>query len=114
VVEILIMGDFNRQDQLCASFEKTAESTFVHEVDDWIRFTLSSQRHVVSSPELVLPVEVSHNLMNECALSGLLKRGTKTWHGGGYSGDCESTIDLVLASENLTDSVIKCFPWSIF
>ncbi|KAJ5264575.1 hypothetical protein N7505_007368 [Penicillium chrysogenum] len=38
----------------------------------------------------------------------LLKRGTKTWHGGGHSGDCESTIDLVLASENLTDSMIKC------
>ncbi|KMK63758.1 reverse transcriptase [Aspergillus fumigatus Z5] len=29
-------------------------------------------------------------------------------HGGGHSGDCESTIDLVLASENLTDSVVKC------
>ncbi|KAJ5264644.1 hypothetical protein N7505_007437 [Penicillium chrysogenum] len=40
--------------------------------------------------------------------SSLLKRGTKTWHGGGHSGDCESTIDLVLASENLTDSMIKC------
>ncbi|OQE33235.1 hypothetical protein PENNAL_c0902G07885, partial [Penicillium nalgiovense] len=38
----------------------------------------------------------------------LLKRGTKTWHGGGQSGDCESTIDLVLASENLTDSMTKC------
>ncbi|OQE33236.1 hypothetical protein PENNAL_c0902G00941, partial [Penicillium nalgiovense] len=38
----------------------------------------------------------------------LLKRGTKTWHGGGHSGDCESTIDLVLASENFTDSMTKC------
>ncbi|KAI3112967.1 hypothetical protein CBS147330_9890 [Penicillium roqueforti] len=27
---------------------------------------------------------------------------------GGYSGDCESMIDLALASENLTDSMIKC------
>ena len=45
--------------------------------------------------------------MNEFALSSLLKRGTKTWHGGGQSGDCESTIDLVLASENLTDSMVK-------
>lgn len=39
--------------------------------------------------------------MNEVALSSLLKRGTKTWHGGGQSGDCESTIDLVLTSETL-------------
>jgi hypothetical protein len=46
--------------------------------------------------------------MNECALSSLLKQGTKTWHGGGHSGDCESTINLVLALEDLTDSVIKC------
>jgi hypothetical protein len=46
--------------------------------------------------------------MNEFGLSSLLKRGTKTWHGGGYSGDCESTIDLALASENLTGSMIKC------
>jgi hypothetical protein len=45
--------------------------------------------------------------MNEYALSSLLKRGTKTWHGGGHSGDCELTINLVLASEDLTDSVIK-------
>jgi hypothetical protein len=46
--------------------------------------------------------------MNEFALSSLLKRGTKTWHGAGQSGDCESTIDLVLASENLIDSMVKC------
>lgn len=48
------------------------------------------------------------DLMNEFALSSLLERGTKTWHGGGQSGDCESNIDLVLASENLTDSMVKC------
>ena len=48
------------------------------------------------------------DLINEFSLSSLLKRGTKTWHGGGQSGDCESTIDLVLASENLTDSMTKC------
>lgn len=46
--------------------------------------------------------------MNEFALSSLLKRDTKTWHSGGQSGDCESTIDLVLASENLTDCIVKC------
>ncbi|KAJ6168143.1 hypothetical protein N7497_000986 [Penicillium chrysogenum] len=38
----------------------------------------------------------------------ITKRGTKTWHGGGQSGDCESTIDLVLASKNLMDSMTKC------
>jgi hypothetical protein len=48
------------------------------------------------------------NLMNEFALSSLLKQGTKTWQGGGQGGDYESTINLVLASENLTDSVVKC------
>jgi hypothetical protein len=48
------------------------------------------------------------DLMNEFSLNSLLKRGTKAWHGGGQSGDCESTIDLVLASENLTDSMVKC------
>lgn len=47
------------------------------------------------------------DLMNEFGLSSLLKRGTKIWYGGGYSGDYESTIDLALASENLTDSMIK-------
>jgi hypothetical protein len=46
--------------------------------------------------------------MNEFALSSLLKRGTKTWHGRGHGGDLESTIDLVLTSENLTDSMVKC------
>jgi hypothetical protein len=48
------------------------------------------------------------DLMNEFALSSLLKRGTKTWQGGGQGGDYESTIDLILASENLTGSMVKC------
>lgn len=48
------------------------------------------------------------DLMNEFFLSSLLKRGIKTWHGGGQSGNCESTIDLVLASDNLTDLMAKC------
>ncbi|KAI2955870.1 hypothetical protein CBS147352_10986 [Aspergillus niger] len=82
VVEILILGDFNRQDQL------------------WGGDDVSLRRQGEADPII--------DLMNECALSSLLKRGTETWHGGGYSGDCESTIDLVLASDNLTDSVIKC------
>lgn len=82
VVEVMIVGDFNRHDQL------------------WGGDEVSLGRQGEADPII--------DLMNELALSSLLKRGTKTWHGGGQSGDCESTIDLVLASDNLTDSMIKC------
>ncbi|CAG8080651.1 unnamed protein product [Penicillium nalgiovense] len=82
VVEIMITGDFNRHDQL------------------WGGDDVSLSRQGEADPII--------DLMNEFALSSLLKRGTKTWHGGGHSGDCESTIDLVLASENFTDSMTKC------
>jgi hypothetical protein len=82
VVEILIVGDFNRHDQL------------------WGGDDVSLGRQGEADPII--------DLVNEFALSSLLKRGTKTWHGGGQSGDCESTIDLVLASENLKDSMVKC------
>ncbi|KAJ5449492.1 uncharacterized protein N7458_005941 [Penicillium daleae] len=82
VLEIIIVGDFNRHDQL------------------WGGDDVSLGRQGEADPII--------DLMNEFALSSLLKRGTKTWHGAGHSGDCESTIDLVLASENLTDSMVKC------
>jgi ribonuclease HI len=82
VVEVLVMGDFNRHDQL------------------WGGDDVSFGRQGEADPII--------DLMNEFALSSLLKRGIKTWHGGGQNGDCESTIDLVLASENLTDSIVKC------
>ncbi|KAJ5766661.1 uncharacterized protein N7511_004277 [Penicillium nucicola] len=82
VAEVLIVGDFNRHDQL------------------WGGDEVSLGRQGEADPII--------DLMNEFALSSLLKRGTKTWHGGGQSGDCESTIDLVLASENLTESMAKC------
>ncbi|KAJ6114720.1 hypothetical protein N7486_000498 [Penicillium sp. IBT 16267x] len=82
VVETLIVGDFNRHDQL------------------WGGDDVSLGRQGEADPII--------DLMNEFALSSLLRRGTKTWHGGGQSVDCESTIDLVLASENLADSMIKC------
>ncbi|KAI3281822.1 hypothetical protein DTO002I6_9659 [Penicillium roqueforti] len=81
VVDTLIVGDFNRHDQLWGGDEVSVGSQ--GEANPIIDF------------------------MNEFALSSLLKRGTKTWHGGGKSGGCESTIDL-LASENLTDSMTKC------
>ena len=82
VVEVMIMGDFNRHDQL------------------WGGDDVSLERQGEADPII--------DLMNEFALSSLLKRGTKTWHGRGHGGDLESTIDLVLASENLTDSMVKC------
>ncbi|KAI3091337.1 hypothetical protein CBS147333_10307 [Penicillium roqueforti] len=82
VVEILIVGDFNRHDQL------------------WGGEDVSLGRQGEADPII--------DLMNDLALSSLLRRGTKTWHGGGQYGDCESTIDLVLASENLTDYMVKC------
>ena len=82
VVEIIIVGDFNRHDQL------------------WGGDDVSLTRQGEADPII--------DLMNEFSLSSLLKRGTKTWHGGGQNRDCESTIDLVLASENLTQSMVKC------
>jgi hypothetical protein len=78
MVEIVVVGDFNRHDQL------------------WGGDDVSLERQGEADPII--------DLMNEFALSSLLKRGTKTWQGGGQGGDYESTIDLVLASENLTDS----------
>ncbi|KAJ5531445.1 hypothetical protein N7527_004838 [Penicillium freii] len=82
VVEVMIVGDFNRHDQL------------------WGGDEVSLGRQGEADPVI--------GLMNEFALSRLLKRGTKLWYGAGQSGDCESTIDLTLASDNLTDSMIKC------
>jgi hypothetical protein len=69
VVELVIVGDFNRHDQL------------------WGGDDVSLGRQGEADPII--------DLMNEFAPSGLLKRGTKTWQGGGLDGDCESTIDLV-------------------
>jgi hypothetical protein len=44
------------------------------------------------------------DLMNDFMLRSLLCRGTKTWQGRNY----ETTIDLVLASEELADATIRC------
>jgi hypothetical protein len=78
VVEVVIVGDFNRHDQLWGGDEVSLERQ--GEADQII------------------------DLMSEFALSSLLRRGTKTWQGGEY----ETTIDLVLASEELAASTIKC------
>jgi hypothetical protein len=81
VVDIMIMGDFNRHDQL------------------WGGDEVSLGRQGEADPII--------DLTSEFALSSLLKRGTKTWQGEGQYGDCESTIDLVLASDNLADLMTK-------
>jgi exonuclease III len=78
VVEVVIAGDFNRHDQL------------------WGGDDVSLVRQ--GEADLII------DLMNEFALSSLLRRGTKTWHDGDY----DTTIDLVLASEELTASTVKC------
>ncbi|KAJ5100882.1 hypothetical protein N7456_006934 [Penicillium angulare] len=82
VVDIMIVGDFNRHDQL------------------WGGDEVSMGRQGEADPII--------DLMSEFALNSLLKRGTKTWQGEGQYGDCESTIDLVLASDNLADLMTKC------
>jgi ribonuclease HI len=78
VVEVLIAGDFNRHDQLWGGDEVSLERQ--GEADQII------------------------DLMSDFALSSLLRRGTKTWQGGEH----ETTIDLVLASEELTASTVRC------
>jgi ribonuclease HI/exonuclease III len=78
VVDVVIAGDFNRHDQL------------------WGGEDVAMERQGEADPII--------DLMTELALNSLLKRGTKTWHGGDY----ETTIDLVLASEELTDTILKC------
>jgi exonuclease III len=78
VVEVVIAGDFNRHDQL------------------WGGDNVSLDRQGEADQII--------DLMSDFALSSLLPRGTKTWQAGEY----ESTIDLVLASEELTASAVKC------
>ena len=77
-MDVILAGDFNRHDQL------------------WGGDGVSQERQGEAEPII--------DLMGDHALEGLLPRGTKTWQ----RGESESTIDLVLASEELAGSVIKC------
>jgi endonuclease/exonuclease/phosphatase family metal-dependent hydrolase len=77
-VDVVLAGDFNRHDQL------------------WGGDDVSRERQGEADPII--------DLMSEHALRSLLPRGTKTWQRGNH----ESTIDLVLASEELATSVVKC------
>lgn len=81
VVEILIIKNFNRHNQL------------------WKENNVSLERQG--------EVDLIVDLINKYTLSSLLRQNTKIWYSRGHSGDCESTIDLILASGNLTDSVIR-------
>ncbi|KAG7001224.1 Retrovirus-related Pol polyprotein from type-1 retrotransposable element R1 [Fusarium oxysporum f. sp. conglutinans] len=77
-VDLVIAGDFNRHDQM------------------WGGDDISVERQGEADPII--------DLMNDFMLRSLLRRGTKTWQ----SGDYDTTIDLVLASEELADTNIKC------
>jgi endonuclease/exonuclease/phosphatase family metal-dependent hydrolase len=77
-VDVVLAGDFNRHDQL------------------WGGDEVSRERQGEADPII--------DLMSEHALRSLLLRGTKTWQ----LGNQESTIDLVMASEELATSVVKC------
>lgn len=77
LVEVAVVGDFNRHDQ-------------------WGGGDVAMERQGEADPII--------DLMTEFTLSSLLRRGTKTWRGGDY----ETTIDLILVSEELKDATIKC------
>jgi exonuclease III len=77
-IDVILMGDFNRHDQL------------------WGGDEVSPSRQGEADPII--------DLMNECSLRSLLRRGTVTWQ----QGDSETTIDLVLASEELASTMTRC------
>lgn len=77
-VELAIMGDFNRHDQLWGGDEIQLEQQ--GEADPIV------------------------DLMNEYGLASLLPRGKKTWS----DGENSTTIDLDLATGELRDTIIKC------
>ena len=77
-LDVILAGDFNRHDQL------------------WGGDDVSPSRQ--GEADLII------DLMSEHALQSLLPRGTKTWK----KGESETTIDLILASEELATSMVKC------
>jgi endonuclease/exonuclease/phosphatase family metal-dependent hydrolase len=74
----MLVGDFNRHDQL------------------WGGDEVSADRQGEADPII--------ELMSDHGLCSLLPRGTKTWRNGGH----ETTVDLVLASEELATIVVAC------
>lgn len=80
MLDVLLLGDFNRHDQL------------------WGGDEVSLARQGEADPII--------DLMTHCSLRSLLQRGTKTWE----RGESAITIDLVLASEDLANVMIRCVP----
>ena len=77
-LDLVIAGDFNRHDQL------------------WGGDEVLSQRQGEADPII--------DFMGEWSLESLLPRGTKTWQDSRYA----TTIDLMLVSQELAASVVKC------
>src|SRR2546423_12626968 len=76
--DVILAGDFNRHDQL------------------WGGDDIPLARQGEADPII--------DFMSDHSLCSLLPRGTKTWQ----SGNSETTIDLILASEELASMVMKC------
>jgi hypothetical protein len=76
--DVILVGDFNQHDQLWGG-------------DD-------------VSPTRQGEADLLIDFMSEHSLQSLLPRGTKTWQ----EGDTETTIDLVLASTELAEEVMRC------
>ena len=76
--EVALAGDFNRHDQL------------------WGGNDVSAARQGEADPII--------SFMSDHSLCSLLPRGTKTWQNRNFG----STIDLMLASEGLTSTLLKC------
>ena len=77
-VDVVIAGDFNRHDQLWGG--------------DGVSLVRQGEADQII------------DLMGDLSLRSLLPRGTKTWRDGTY----ESTIDLVLASDELSETLVRC------
>ena len=77
-VDVVIAGDFNRHDYL------------------WGGDEVSHARQGEADPII--------HLMDDYSLCSLLPRGTKTWQNANH----ETTIDLILASEELASMMVKC------
>lgn len=76
--DVILAGDFNRHDQL------------------WGGDDVSAARQGEADPII--------DFMSDHSLRSLLPRGTKTWS----KGDQETTIDLILASEELASTLMRC------
>jgi hypothetical protein len=77
-LDVVVAGDFNRHDQL------------------WGGDEVSSRRQGEADPII--------DFMNRWRLESLMPRGTKTWQNATHA----TTIDLMLASQELASDVLKC------